>query len=186
MKEKIKKYIFKYKYVLILAFILFIMYQIFPEMRQRTQQMDYSGYTNASLLLPPVMIIIFLGESWINREVFVKYMGEGTGFKGHLIAYIFGCLGVGPLYIAFPIVAMIARKGVTYLNCLIVVGAWAVGRVQQIIYEVPSMGFLYMVIRFVLNFVFIMLISLYIDKSSSDKDKQCLLLIPDGELKRKK
>jgi len=186
MKEKIKKIIFKYKYVLILATVLFIMYQIFPEMQQRTQRMDYSGYANASLLLPPVMIIIFLGEAWIDRETFVKYMGKGTGLKGHLIAYVFGCLGVGPIYIAFPIVSMAARKGVTYTNCLIIVGAWAVGRIQQVIYEVPSMGLLYMVTRFILNFIFIILISLYVDKISADKDKQFLVLVPEEDFKRKK
>ena len=57
------------------------------------------------------------------------------------------------------------------MNSIIIIGAWSVGRIQQVMYEIPNMGIVYTLLRLILNFVFILIISKYIDKTTNKHDK---------------
>jgi uncharacterized membrane protein YraQ (UPF0718 family) len=54
--------------------------------------------------LPPIFILLGLLDVWIDRETMMKYMGNGSGMRGGLLAFILGSAAAGPLYAAFPIV----------------------------------------------------------------------------------
>ena len=76
-------------------------------------------------IIPPVFILLGLLDVWVEREVMIKYMGEGSGVRGILIAFLLGSAAAGPLYAAFPIAGMMIRKGSCFRNVFIFVGAWS-------------------------------------------------------------
>lgn len=169
--EGIKKIIIRYILVIIIVITYTVVLLCFPQTVNMLQELDFSGYIRSIILLPPIIFIVSFIDGWINKDRLVKYLGEESGMKGHIIAFAFGCLGVGPIYVAFPIVAMVFKKGATYMNSIIIIGAWSVGRIQQVMYEIPNMGIVYTLLRLMLNFVFILIISKYIDKTTNKHDK---------------
>jgi uncharacterized membrane protein YraQ (UPF0718 family) len=54
----------------------------------------------------------------------IKYMGPQSGIKGTLIAFLLGSFAAGPLYGAFPLAAVLMKKGAGFMNILIFIGAW--------------------------------------------------------------
>lgn len=55
-------------------------------------------------------------------KTMTKFMGEGSGLKGILLAMFIGSAAAGPLY-AFPVAAVFMKKGVSLKNILIFIGA---------------------------------------------------------------
>ena len=60
----------------------------------------------------------------MDQERMVRFLGEGSGIRGIVIAFLFGSLAAGPLYAAFPIAMMLVRKGSSFRNIMIFMGAW--------------------------------------------------------------
>ncbi len=61
--------------------------------------------------LPPIFILLGLLDVWIDRETMMKYMGNGSGMRGGLLAFILGSAAAGPLYAAFPMAGVLLKKG---------------------------------------------------------------------------
>lgn len=74
------------------------------------------------LILPPVLVLIGLLDVWIPKETFIRHMGQDSGIKGLLFAFLLGSISAGPPIIAFPIAAMLAKKGALYAYILFFVG----------------------------------------------------------------
>ncbi len=70
---------------------------------------DYSLEVLA--IFPPVLILMGLADVWIPRAKIKKYLGEGSGITGILISMSLGTLPADPMFIAFPIVGEMIRKG---------------------------------------------------------------------------
>jgi len=101
-----------------------------------------AGYTFKEMLLviPPVFLILGLLDVWVPRELMVRYMGEGSGLKGIVLAIILGSAAAGPLYGAFPIASVFMKKGVKFSNILIFIGAWSTTKIPMFLFEVESLG----------------------------------------------
>ena len=41
-------------------------------------------------VLPPIFILLGLMDVWVPRETMVRFMGEGSGLKGVLLAFFMG------------------------------------------------------------------------------------------------
>ena len=169
--KNIKLVLKRYKVPIVILFVYLIVCIINPGFFQEIKKIKLSNYITSLLLLPAIIIIVSLMDGWINKNAMVRFLGDKSGIKGHIIAFVFGCLGVGPIYVAFPIVSMIYKKGASYYNCLIIMGAWSVGRIQQLVYEIPNMGLRFTIIRFLFNFIFILLFCKTIDMTTDTKDK---------------
>ena len=42
------------------------------------------------LIIPPIFILLGLLDIWVPKQTMVKYMGEGSGLKGILLALFIG------------------------------------------------------------------------------------------------
>lgn len=45
-----------------------------------------------------------------EKETLMKYMGEKSGIYGILFSLLLGGIAAGPLYVAFPIAALLLKK----------------------------------------------------------------------------
>jgi uncharacterized membrane protein YraQ (UPF0718 family) len=98
-------------------------------------------------------------DVWIPRETMVRYMGEGSGLKGILLAFFMGSVAVRPLYAAFPVAAMLTRKGASLFNLLVFLGAWSTTKIPPVLFELSSLGPTFALTRLSMNIPIIVTIA---------------------------
>jgi uncharacterized membrane protein YraQ (UPF0718 family) len=127
------------------------------------------------LVLPPIFIILGLLDVWVPREKMVRYMGEGSGAKGLLIALFLGSAAAGPLYGAFPVAQVLLKKGASIRNVLILIGAWSTTKIPMLMFEYANMGARFTLTRLVVDLVGILLISVILERLIRPRDREEIL-----------
>jgi uncharacterized membrane protein YraQ (UPF0718 family) len=125
-------------------------------------------------VLPPIFILLGLMDVWIPRETMVRFMGEGSGFKGVLLAFFMGSVAVGPLYAAFPVAAMLMRKGASFFNLVVFLGAWSTTKIPLVLFELSSMGAAFALTRLSMNIPIIVIIAAVSSALLKDEEKTAL------------
>ncbi len=159
--------------LLILNLIFGIIYPAFGLATMKTMQMNLTSMLS---VLPPIFLILGLLDVWVDRSTMVRYMGEGSGLKGHLLAFIMGAVGAGPLYTAFPMAALLLKKGATFQNVCFFLGIWSTTKIPTFLFEATSMGLNYTVVRFICNVIGIGCTALVMDRITSKEDKEELVV----------
>ena len=131
------------------------------------------------MIVPPIFIMLGLLDVWVPRETMVRYMGIGSGIKGILLAMFLGSAAAGPLYGAFPVAAVLMKKGVTYRNILIFLGAWSTTKIPMLIFEVTSLGLPFALTRLSVNIPGILLIAWIVDFLLSDEEHRRIYLLSE-------
>lgn len=130
-----------------------------PVVGAATFRMAGSQVIQMLMVVPPIFILLGLLDVWVPRETMVKYMGEGSGIRGVVLAFLIGSFAAGPLYGAFPIAAVLMRKGVKFTNLMIFIGAWSTTKVPMLLFEMRYMGLRFTLVRLVVNVIGIVLIA---------------------------
>ena len=112
-----------------------------------------------ALVLPPIFILLGLLDVWISKEKMMKYVGEGSGIKVIIIVFIIGSVAAGPLYAAFPVAAVLMKKGAKFSNILIFIGAWSTTKIPMFLFEMSSMGAKFAVTRLLIDIPGIIIIA---------------------------
>lgn len=111
------------------------------------------------LVIPPVFILLGLLDVWVPRETMIRYMGEGSGLKGILLAFFIGSAAAGPLYGAFPVAGVFMKKGVKFSNILIFIGAWSTTKIPMLLFEYAALGYRFALTRLLVDIPGIILIA---------------------------
>jgi uncharacterized membrane protein YraQ (UPF0718 family) len=167
-----KKQIIRYKYFLILVIIDLVIWGLYPSIGQKSLEITWNNTVEMLLVIPPIFILLGLLDVWVQRDTMVKLMGEKSGLLGILIAFLLGSAAAGPLYAAFPIAGVLLMKGSKLSNVLIFIGAWSTTKIPMLFFEASSMGWKFMITRFVIDILGIMLIAYIIEKLLNKKDRQ--------------
>ncbi|MHB1275594.1 MAG: permease [Candidatus Humimicrobiaceae bacterium] len=112
-----------------------------------------------ALVLPPIFILLGLLDVWISKEKMMKYVGKDSGIKGIIIVFIIGSVAAGPLYAAFPVAAVLMKKGAKFSNILIFIGAWSTTKIPMFLFEMSSMGTKFAVTRLLIDIPGIIIIA---------------------------
>lgn len=107
MKQLLKRY----KIFIVLLLVQIILMAALPEIGWNSLQNIESNVKEMLGVIPPVFILLGLLDVWLDRQTMMKYTGPGSGVKGALISFILGSAAAGPLYAAFPVAAMMLKKG---------------------------------------------------------------------------
>ena len=126
--------------------------------------------------LPPIFVLLGLLDVWVERETMMKYMGDNSGLRGMLLAFILGSAAAGPLYAAFPMAGVLMKKGARLLNVFIFIGAWSTTKIPLILFETATLGFRFMIMRLAFNIVGILIIAKILDMEA----RRVGLTIPDN------
>ena len=126
------------------------------------------------LVIPPIFILLGLLDVWVPRETMIKYMGEGSGIKGVLLAIFIGSDAAGPLYGAFPVAAVFMKKGVKFMNILILIGAWSTTKIPMFLFEIAALGNTFAITRLLIDIPGIIIIAYILSKMVSKKEVQTL------------
>jgi uncharacterized membrane protein YraQ (UPF0718 family) len=165
---------------LLLALIQIAILILRPELGKESLLITWENTLDMMSVMPPIFILLGLLDVWVKKETMIKYMGEGSGIVGILLAFFIGSAAAGPLYGAFPVAAVLIKKGSKLSNVFIMLGAWSTTKIPLILFEATSMGFRFTVLRFVLNLFGIGIIAYFTEKALRPADKQKIAELAEG------
>ena len=147
MKNILKRY--RIFILMVAAFVIF--YLLNRELGAKALSVTTYSIKEMILVIPPVFILLGLLDVWVPKETMTKYMGEGSGIKGILLAIFIGSAAAGPLYGAFPVAAVFMKKGVKFSNILIFIGAWSTTKIPMFLFEISALGLPFALTRMLVN-----------------------------------
>jgi len=110
-------------------------------------KMTYTALDNAKnqifsmlVIVPPIFILIGLFDVWVPRATIIKLMGEKSGVRGMVLAFLLGALSAGPTIAAFPVAMVMLRKGAKYSNVLFFLMVWSSLKLPIVFYQVTTIG----------------------------------------------
>ncbi|MCT4621624.1 MAG: permease [Marinisporobacter sp.] len=167
------KFLKRYQFFMVAMLIILVMTIFNRDLGIKAMQIAGYSIREMILVIPPVFILLGLLDIWVPREIMVKFMGEGSGLKGIILAIILGSAAAGPLYGAFPIAAVFMKKGVKFSNILIFIGAWSTTKIPMFLFEMSALGLPFALTRLLVDIPGIILIaytlSMLIPKDEVDK-----------------
>lgn len=110
-------------------------------------------------IVPVAFILIGLFEVWIKRETIEKHLGDNSSWRGYFWAILLSGTTVGGLYVAFPIAAILHKKGAKLSVIFTYVGASAVCRIPMVIFEASFLGIKFTLVRLLVSLPLIIISS---------------------------
>lgn len=165
--EKIKEY----KYVIMMTVILFGIYLYNNSVGVKAGLITLQNIMEMLTLIPPIFIIMGLLDVWVPKETMIKYMGQDAGAKGIALAFILGSAAAGPLYAAFPIAALLLKKGARFAYVIFFLGVWSSTKLPIVLYEIASLGLKFTLIHIGISIPAYLIIAIFIEKVLSHDTK---------------
>ncbi|MEA4972997.1 hypothetical protein SDC9_96391 [bioreactor metagenome] len=165
-----QKLVKRYRIFLIVLVAIIIISIFNHELGLKAISITGNSIKEMLLVIPPIFVLLGLLDVWVPRETMVKYMGEGSGLKGILLAIFIGSAAAGPLYGAFPVAAVFMKKGVKFMNILIFIGAWSTTKIPMFLFEIAALGNKFAVTRLLIDIPGIIIIAFILSKMTSKKE----------------
>lgn len=166
MKKLLKRY--RAFIVSLAGMIVFIL--LSPQIGWRALGNSVDQIKQMMLVIPPIFVLMGLLDVWVPKETMIKYMGEGSGIKGILLAVFIGSAAAGPLYGAFPVAAVFMKKGVKFSNILIFIGAWSTTKIPMLLFEIAALGTKFALTRLLVDIPGILIIAWILSKLLSKQE----------------
>lgn len=154
-----KKLLKRYRFFIVAVVAVGILTLFNRELGLKSFSITGFSLKEMALVIPPVFVLLGLLDVWVPRETMVKYMGEGSGIKGIILAILIGSAAAGPLYGAFPVAAVFMKKGVKFSNILIFIGAWSTTKIPMFLFEISALGSKFAVTRLLIDLPGIIIIA---------------------------
>lgn len=122
------------------------------------------------MIMPVIFILTALLDLWVPKEKIMQYLGKEAKTKGLILAFVIGSISAGPIYAAFPMCVMLHKKGASVRNIVVILSAWAVIKVPMLLNEVKFLGPSFMILRWVLTVIAIIIFSWLTAKIVKDED----------------
>jgi len=131
-----------------------------------------SGYYIKEMLLimPVIFVLTALLDAWVPKEKILKYLGRESKSKGVVLSFVLGSVSAGPIYAAFPMCVMLYKKGASIRNLVIILSSWAVIKIPMLLNEIKFLGMKFMLVRWVLTVISILIFSWITAKVVKDED----------------
>ena len=110
-------------------------------------------------IMPPILVLLGLFESWVPKTWVEKVMGPGSGARGAAVSVLVGTAAMGPLYAAFPVGLALLKKGASLFNLCVFLCVWASIKIPMILFEVKFLGAEFAILRLALTIPAILIIS---------------------------
>jgi uncharacterized membrane protein YraQ (UPF0718 family) len=171
MKNKTVRFIRRYAFFLVTVVMMLVLFLINPVWGKDAALLTTKSLREMILIIPPIFILLGLLDVWVPREILMRYMGTGAGVKGVILSLLIGSAAAGPLYGAFPVAAVLMKKGASFTNILIFMGAWSTTKIPMVLFEVSSLGLKFAITRLMVSLVGIFIITFIVDRALSEAEK---------------
>lgn len=167
-----KEFLKRYKVLLLLIIINIAVVIFLPGIGLKSLELTKDNFLEMISIIPPIFVLLGLLDVWVDRATMMKYTGKNSGFKGLLIAFLLGSAAAGPLYAAFPVAAVMLKKGSSLFNVFIFIGAWSTTKIPMLTFEAANLGLTFTLTRLALSIVGILLIAQIAEKTLSPEQQQ--------------
>jgi len=111
-------------------------------------------------IVPVAFVLIGLFEVWIRKETIEKHLGEDSSWIGFFWAIVLSSTTAGGLYVAFPIAAVLYKKGAKLSIIFTYLGAVSVCRIPMTIFEASFLGIKFTLVRLLISLPLIIISSI--------------------------
>jgi uncharacterized membrane protein YraQ (UPF0718 family) len=153
------KVIIRYRWFLLSLVVMGAVTAVDGDLGNRAIDTTMMTIKEMLFIIPPIFVLLGLLDTWVPKDTMVKYMGDGSGLKGILLAFFIGSAAAGPLYGAFPVAVVFMRKGVKFSNILIFIGAWSTTKIPMFLFELSALGAPFAITRLLVNIPGIIIIA---------------------------
>jgi uncharacterized membrane protein YraQ (UPF0718 family) len=165
----------RFRFFIISILGVILLYLINREMGVTAVKATGNSFIQMLLIIPPIFLLLGLLDVWVPRDIMVKYLGEGSGIKGILIALFLGSMAAGPLYGAFPVVAVLMKKGAKLFNMIILIGAWSTTKIPMLLFEFSTLGPKFALTRLLIDIPGIVILAFLVTKLISKEDESSIV-----------
>ncbi|MDK2866626.1 MAG: hypothetical protein PWP51_1599 [Clostridiales bacterium] len=158
-----------YKWLLVLMAGMGLLGLYSPSMGTSAFNLTLVNIQSMLKILPPIFILIGLLDAWVPRETMIRHMGHDSGIKGILIAFVLGSFAAGPLYAAFPVAAILLKKGARLSYVLFFLGVWSTSKLPMVLFEVTSFGLTFTLIHIISNLTVFLIGAVLIESALGEK-----------------
>lgn len=147
MKSRIVTVLKKYGFVLLFAlFVAASWVMRFPAGMEIGRNFRMF-FLEMIVFLPLMFILIGLFDVWVPREKITRHVGPGSGFMGIFWVILLAMLQAGPLYAAFPVAALLWKKGCSVRNIFVYLGAFSTLKIPMLAFEIGFLGLKFSLLR---------------------------------------
>lgn len=164
----------KYKIFLIVLIINLILLLLKWNVGLKSFVISAGNLREMLIIMPPIFILLGLLDTWVQKDTMIRLMGESSGLIGVTVAFLLGSIAAGPLYAAFPIAGILLKKGSKFSNVLIFIGTWSTTKIPLLLFEASTMGWKFMIIRFIIDMPVIVLIAYIVEKMITCHEKESI------------
>ncbi|MEO2075999.1 MAG: permease [Bacillus sp. (in: firmicutes)] len=159
----------RYRFFLLLLSGTIILTVINRSLGWSVFQLTGKSLIDMLFLLPPVLLFVGLLDKWVEKETLIRYMGEKSGIYGVLFSLLLGVIAAGPLYVAFPIAALLLKKGAGIRYIVFFLGAWTTAKLPVLVYEFTSFGAKFTLIHISFGLLFFYFMGIIFEKFYNQK-----------------
>lgn len=164
--KKVKDNLFLILVVLIYA----IMFIVRPDMGSLSIKNSTFYIKEMLMIMPVIFVLTALLDMWVPKEKIMELLGRDAKAKGVILAFVVGSISAGPIYAAFPMCVMLHKKGASIRNIVIILSSWAVIKIPMLLNEAKFLGPKFMIFRWILTVLAIIIFSWIADKLIKDED----------------
>lgn len=157
----------EYKWSIFFGLMALILYYYNPKTGIAAFNITISNLKEMLFLVPPIFILMGLLDVWVPKETLIKYMGHGSGLTGLSIAFLLGTAAAGPLYVAFPLGALLLKKGARLSYVIFFLGVWSSTKLPIVLFETASLGLKFTLIHIGISIPAYLLTAYLIEKAVS-------------------
>jgi uncharacterized membrane protein YraQ (UPF0718 family) len=130
-----------------------------------------AGVAQIAVLVSTLMMV-----GIVTAPLEIQYFGKKETLLRNTFSFLFSFIAAaaGPLYAAFPIAAIMIKKGAKFTNILIFLGAWSTMKIPMFLFEMASLGYDFAVTRLLLSLVGILFMSWLINKLMLREEVQAI------------
>lgn len=162
----------RYRTALVLFVANILLCFVLPDIGFSAFSITGSNLKEMLSVLPPIFILLGLLDVWMDKETMMKYLGQGSGLRGCVMAFALGACAAGPLYAAFPVATVMLRKNASLFNVFVFIGAWSTAKIPLLTFEAASLGIPFMAVRLAINLVGIWVIAWVVERSLTQREKE--------------
>ncbi len=171
-----KSFINTYRFSLVFLMIILFMALINLSLATNALGIAFDNILTMLGVIPPIFILIGLLDVWVPKETMIRYMGDSSGLVGLFFAFLLGALAAGPLYAAFPVAAILLKKGARFAYVLFFLGTWTSAKIPLLLFEMTSLGVHFTLIHVSSMLVMYFIGSVLIEKALQPHEKKAILL----------
>jgi len=169
-----KTFLRRYAAAIVAASVFIVFLLALPSYSARAIAMMANQTRTMLLVIPPIFLLLGLLDVWVPREKMMRYMGPDAGIRGGILAFLLGSFAAGPLYGAFPVAAVLMKKGAGFGNILIFIGAWSTTKIPMLLFEISALGPRFALSRLAIDIVGIVVIAMALKKAIPEKEVAAL------------